>query len=140
MTSDVFLDTNVLAYSVDAKASGKRDLAQEALQKLVSADLDAISTQVLQEFYVTATGKLGVAPQAAKEAVRSLACFQVVTVTPSLIGQAIDLHIVAKLSFWDAFIVVCAQSAGCDELWTEDLQDGRQFDGLRVVNPFVGVT
>lgn len=40
------------------------------------------------------------------------------------------------LSFFDALIVSSALEAGCDRLYSEDLQDGRRFPGLTIVNPF----
>jgi predicted nucleic acid-binding protein len=41
------------------------------------------------------------------------------------------------LSWFDALIVSAAQQAGCDVLYSEDLQHGQRFGSLRVVNPFV---
>jgi predicted nucleic acid-binding protein len=41
-----------------------------------------------------------------------------------------------KLSFWDGLIVESARTAQCTVLYTEDLQNGRTFDGLTVRNPF----
>ena len=49
---------------------------------------------------------------------------------------AIDLHRLHKLSFWDALVVRAAQQAGCTVLYSEDMQNARQVDGLRIVNPF----
>ena len=44
----------------------------------------------------------------------------------------------AQISYWDALIVAAALLSGCDTLYTEDLEQGRTFDGqLTVVNPFV---
>jgi predicted nucleic acid-binding protein len=41
-----------------------------------------------------------------------------------------------RLSWWDALILAAAQEAGCTALVTEDLQDGRSYGGVTVVNPF----
>jgi predicted nucleic acid-binding protein len=43
----------------------------------------------------------------------------------------------AGLSFWDALVVSAANRAGCAYLLTEDLEDGSEFEGTRVVNPFL---
>jgi predicted nucleic acid-binding protein len=40
-----------------------------------------------------------------------------------------------RISFWDSLVVAAAQRAGC-RILTEDLQDGQDFDGVIVVNPF----
>ena len=50
--------------------------------------------------------------------------------------DAIDLHRLHQVSFWDALIVRAAKEGGCSVLYSEDLQDGRTIDGVRIVNPF----
>jgi predicted nucleic acid-binding protein len=89
----------------------------------------------LQEYYNTLTRKLFVASKTAKREMLFLARYQVVLLDPSLLAEAADLHGTASISFWDALIVAAAKHAACDELWTEDLQVGRLFGPLRVVNP-----
>jgi predicted nucleic acid-binding protein len=54
----------------------------------------------------------------------------------ALILAAVARATSARIAFWDGLIVEAALAAGCARLLTEDLQDGRDFDGLRVVNPF----
>ena len=49
---------------------------------------------------------------------------------------ATDVHGLHQISFWDALLVHPARHVGCTTLLTEDLQDGRRFDGLVVRNPF----
>jgi len=61
---------------------------------------------------------------------------ELVTVTPALIDQAIDLHVLNRIPFWDGLIVSAAQFAKCSILWTEDLNAGQMFAGVRVANPF----
>ena len=50
--------------------------------------------------------------------------------------EASELEERHQLSFWDSLIVVAARRSGAHELLTEDLQEGRRFDGLLVVSPF----
>jgi hypothetical protein len=54
-----------------------------------------------------------------------------------LIKEAIDCAIINRLSFWDALIVVAAESAHCEELWTEDLNPGQVIRGVRIENPLL---
>jgi predicted nucleic acid-binding protein len=133
--SKAFLDTNVLAYALDQDAGEKRDVARGLLRS--SPGIGVISTQVLQEFYVVATRKLGVEPALAKSILHSLRRFETVTVTADLIEDAADCSVVYQLSFWDALIVVSAESAKCSEVWTEDLNAGQVIRGVKVVNPFM---
>jgi predicted nucleic acid-binding protein len=60
-----------------------------------------------------------------------------VTVTPTLLWSAMELHAFDRLSFWDAVVMRSAQQAGCGVLYSEDLQNGRRFGSVRVVKPFV---
>jgi predicted nucleic acid-binding protein len=131
-----FLDTNVLVYADDRDAGGKRDRARALLRDALVAGNGVVSTQVLQEFFVIATGKLGVEAEVARRKVELLATMDVVRPDPAMILAAVDLHRLHSFSFWDALIVRAASTAGCGVLLTEDLQDGRVVDGVRIENPF----
>lgn len=135
----VFFDTNILVYLFDQDVPDKRDRAKVLFQQEVEAGRFVASTQVLQEFYVAATRKLAVPlPVAdAEEAVRALADLSIVPVDSALILSAIDRSRSLQVSFWDALIIEAALSVGATCLLTEDLQHGRQIDGLRITNPFL---
>ncbi len=137
MAERVFIDTNVIVYADDLDAGVKRERAQEILHQVFIDGNGVVSTQVLQEFFVAATRKLGVAPEVARRKVELLARLDVVTIEPSFIVEAIDLHRLHSLSFWDALIVQAAAASGCRRLLTEDLQSGRSIAGVRIENPFV---
>jgi predicted nucleic acid-binding protein len=91
---------------------------------------------VLQEYFVNVTLKLRVDPHIARRKVEILAEFDVATPDVSDILAAIDLHRLHGFSFWDALVLRSAKQAGCSVLLTEDFQDGREIDGIQVVNPF----
>lgn len=132
-----FFDTNVLVYLFDADAREKQELAHGLLQRTAAEGQVVLSTQVLQEFYVVATRKLAVplSSEDAERAVRDLAAFSVVHVDPALIVAGIRCGRRHGLSFWDGLIVQAAQQAGAEVLFTEDMQDGRRIDGVRLENP-----
>lgn len=136
MSERVFFDTNVLVYSLDAHEPDQQGTARAVLTEHATGGTGVLSTQVLQEFYVTATRKLGVEALVAKSMVTSLENFDVVTVTPALIRDAIDCSVLSQLSFWDSLIVVAAAAARCDVLMTEGLNHGQVIRGVRVHNPF----
>jgi predicted nucleic acid-binding protein len=96
-----------------------------------------VSLQVLQEYFVAVTRKLGVAPEMAQRKVEILARGRVVRFEASDVIAAIELHRLTQISLWDALIVHAARSAGAAVLFTEDLQSGAVLGGVRVVNPFV---
>jgi predicted nucleic acid-binding protein len=95
-----------------------------------------VSLQVLQEYFVTVTRKLGLDPRIARRKVELLAQFDVVAPDVSDILAAIDLHRLHEISFWDAMVVRAAGQSGCVVLLSEDMQEGREVDGISVVNPF----
>jgi predicted nucleic acid-binding protein len=95
-----------------------------------------VSMQVLQEYFVTVTGKLGVDARTARRKVELLAEFDVATPGVADILAAIDLHRLHGFSFWDALVLRAAKQAGCGVVLSEDMQDAREVDGVRVVNPF----
>jgi predicted nucleic acid-binding protein len=131
----VFLDTNVLVYLFDRDAPAKRAIAQGLLRD--HAEL-RLSTQVLQEFYVAVTRKLGrpMLPEQALRAVENLFIYPVSVITGQLVIAGIRRSIDSRLSFWDALIVETALAEKADVLVTEDLQDGWRIGTMRVWNPF----
>lgn len=131
-----FLDTNVVVYADDHDAGAKRTRARELLADALASGEGVISTQVLQEFFVTVTRKLNVDPAIARRKVEILAEMDVVLIDRELILGAIDLHRLHSLSLWDALVVRAAAVAGCGVLLSEDLQDGQVIDGVRIEDPF----
>jgi len=133
----IFVDTNVLLYAI---CPGERDRtkAQQAREILRRDDL-TFSVQVLQEFYVQATLPTRVQPLSHEEAsaLISLWCrFPVVEMSVALMQSALRFKARHQTSYWDAVILAAADSAGCAELYSEDLNPGQTYDGIRVINPF----
>jgi len=131
-----FFDTNVLIYTDDETSPEKqrRALALVALHR--RSGTGVVSLQVFQEYFVAATRKLHLEASVARRKVELLSQFDVVIPEVADVLAAIDLHRLHGLSLWDSLIVHCAKQAGCAVLLTEDLQDRRQIDGLRIENPF----
>ncbi|MBU1181928.1 MAG: PIN domain-containing protein [Proteobacteria bacterium] len=133
--SKIFIDTNILVYSMDDFDLEKKEKSRFLLKSLTKKHYGVISTQVMQEFYVAVTRKLCVDPVMAKNILHSFERFEIITVTPNLINDAIDCSIINQLSFWDSLILVSAESANCKEVWTEDLNDGQIIRGVKIENP-----
>jgi predicted nucleic acid-binding protein len=134
-----FFDTNVLVYLFDNSEPEKKARAQEALHREVAAGRAALSTQVLQEFYVNVTRKLAspLPTEVAEARVRDFSRLPLVRVDAPLILAAIARSRRMGFSFWDALILEAALAAGADRLLTEDLRHGQEIEGLRVENPFL---
>lgn len=132
-----FVDTNVLLYAV-SKDPGEARKARVALAVLAGNDV-ALSVQVLQEFYVQATrpGRTSpLTPQQASALVESWLRFPVQESSVELMRAGLVASARFRISYRDATIVEAARLIGCAVLLTEDLQGGRDFDGVRIENPF----
>lgn len=131
-----FFDTNVLVYSDDAASTAKQRRAIELVTEHRRDGTGVVSLQVLQEYFVTVTRKLGVNARVARRKVELLSEFDVVNPDVSDVLGAIDLHLLHGFSFWDSLVLRTAKQGGCKVLLSEDLQALREVDGIRVMNPF----
>jgi len=136
MTGRSFFDTNILVYTDDLEASVKQDLALALWQAHRSDGLAVISIQVLQEYFWASTRKLGVDPGVATEKLMLFARADVMSPMSDDVISSARLAVEHKLSFWDAMIVQMAIQADCEILFSEDMQAGRRFAGVEIVNPF----
>jgi predicted nucleic acid-binding protein len=136
MTARSFFDTNIIVYADDKSAPAKQRRALDLLAEHRRAGTGVVSLQVLQEYFVTVTQKLHVEPSVARRKVELLAEFHVAAPQLTDVLAAIDLHRLHGFSFWDALILRMAQQAGCEVLFSEDLQEARRVEGVHVVNPF----
>jgi predicted nucleic acid-binding protein len=130
-----FADTNVVIYALVPDDARKQSVAQQLLAGL-RGPRPLISTQTLAECYHVLTRRKAWKPAAATKALRVLAELTVVVPSAETVLQGLELAARHQLSGWDALVVQAALQAGCDTLFTEDLQTGRRFGTLSVVNPF----
>lgn len=130
-----FLDTNILIYAADQADPVKHASAQAVVRRIRLDGNGVISTQVMQEFFVVCVRKLGMTPLSARALTLTLNDFDVVSMTPELVEEAMNLTALHSLSFWDALIIVSAKEAACVQLLSEDLQNGSQIAGVRIENP-----
>jgi predicted nucleic acid-binding protein len=133
----VFLDTNILLYSIssDPNEASKRERAIALLDR----DDIRLSTQVLQEFYVQATRVSRddrLPHEIAAGLVRAWQRFHVQETSVALVNAALELKARYGFSYWDAAIVAAAIAQGCRELYSEDLSHGQVVEGVQVINPF----
>ena len=135
----VFVDTNVLVYAHDTTAGRKRDMAMEAILELWNHETGVISTQVLQELFVSLTQKIPIPidGRKARTILEDLCAWYVVVNDEQSVLAAIDLKAKYKLSFWDSLILEAARRSGATTLLSEDLSIGQRIGNLTIVNPFV---
>ena len=131
-----FFDTNILVYADDQGDPAKQRRAFELVAEHRRHGTGVVSMQILQEYFVTITRKLNVDPQIARRKVELLAEFDVVSLDVDDMLAAIDLYRLHGFSFWDCLVLRAAKQSGCKILLSEDLQQGREVDGIRISNPF----
>ncbi len=133
----IFIDTNIFVYTIDNYNPRKKNKCRKLLKNIVKNHKAVISTQVMQEFYVVGTTKLDLDPILVKNILHKFENIEIVVVDIALIKEAIDISILNKLSFWDALIIVAAESAKCENLYTEDLTHGQIIRGVKIENPLI---
>ncbi len=136
MTVDSFLDTNVLVYA--AAGRGPEDKKRRRALELIKNEDFGLSTQVLQEFYVTVTRKiqLPMTPAAAMEWIEHLEIFPCLAIDRAIVKLAVEASERWRVSYWDGAILAAAESMGARIVYSEDLSHERQYGPIRVRNPF----
>jgi len=136
MSGREFIDTNVLVYADDARDRRKQARARELIRRLMRERRGVLSLQILQEFFAAATRKLGMSSEEAKQRVSLYSRFDVVTLTPTDLLAAIDLHRMHQLSIWDSLVIRAALNGACTVLYTEDMQAGYMIEDVLLTDPF----
>ena len=137
MTGNAFFDTNILVYAEDKDEPDKRAIALRLLVDHVASGTIVLSTQVLSEFVVSVRRlKRPLGAAQALDALEQLAALPVVPLTAHLVVAAAKTAERYRVSHWDALILETARAAGCAVVFSEDLNDEQDYDGVRVLNPF----
>jgi predicted nucleic acid-binding protein len=132
-----FLDTNILIYSIST-APADAAKRERAIGVIDEGDC-GLSVQVLQEFYVQATRPTrpgALTHDQAAGLVEAWMRLPVQETTIALLRGALDIRGRYGFSYWDSAVVAAARALGCRELLTEDLSDGRELEGIVIVDPF----
>ena len=139
MNANCFVDTNILVYARDSSEPEKQVLAEQWLTQLWQHELGRISTQVMNEYYVTVTQKLkpGLSIEQARSDLRALAVWQPLDITSTLIESAWDIQDQYAYSWWDTLIITSALFLDCRYLLSEDMQHEQSIGKLSIINPFL---
>src|SRR5579863_7961091 len=133
-----FVDTNILLYAHDDSAGAKHVQARTLVEQLWASRNGCLSVQVLQEFFVNVTRKIAkpLNAETAKEIIADYSRWYLHDPGADDVLAAIGIHQRTGISFWDAMIVRSAAEIGCAVLFSEDLNAGQEYSGVRVENPF----
>ena len=137
--AEVMLDSNVLVYAL-SDAPPERKKRNTAATLLAEQDFGT-SYQVLMETWVVATRKMAkpVPEQRVAAFLDRVLAFPCVPGAADLYRQAFRLSRRYEIHPYDAAIVAAAQELGAHTLYSEDLSDGQEYDGVKVVNPFLAL-
>lgn len=132
MPARVFIDTNIVIYALGPSSTKTAQAAPLFTQQ------PTISTQVLSETANVALRKLAMTLAETRKLLTTLESMcRVEMIAPACLHRALDITERYGFSWYDSLIVAAALEAGCDMLYTEDLQHGQVIDGtLTITNPF----
>ena len=133
-----FVDTNLFVYFRDSTEAKKQGLAADWLRYFAENRNGRTSAQVLNEFYVTVTQKLkpGLTREEAWDDVTALMVWNPIPIGMEILYRAKEVQTRYQFSWWDSLVVASAIHTQCDFLLTEDLSEGQNLDGVKVINPF----
>jgi predicted nucleic acid-binding protein len=139
MTDLLFVDTNLLIYSLDPGEPEKRAKAAALIKAGTQRQALITSPQTLTESYRILTQKRRSMPvEAAREFLSALAPTCRAPLDHATIELAWHVEDRVNYSWWDCLMLASALRAGCRFFATEDLSDGHVVGGMRIVNPFRG--
>lgn len=139
MSDKSFVDTNILVYAHDLDAGKKHEIARQLVSEIWEAQSGVISTQVLQEFYVTLTRKIPspLRRTQVRRLLNNYLAWEVAVNNGPMILQAIEIEENYNISFRDAMILSAAYTKNAAVLITEDLNEGQKIEGITIINPFL---
>ncbi len=135
MHAEFFIDTNILLYAASSAKSEKRKRIRA--RELLAMEGGGLSVQVQAEFYVNATAKFKQPHDKVVRILESLDSYPVLEVSEAVFWAALQIKERYRLSYWDSAIIAAALELGCHTVYSEDLNDGQSYAGVRVINPFV---
>ena len=131
-----FLDTNILVYLIDARDAAKQACARSIIAEALGNPQYLISGQVLNEFANVAMKKLALTEDETLAYITEFRGIRTVETRSCLTDRALEIKKEHGLQFYDSLVLATAETCGCDELLTEDLNEGQVYAGVRAVNPF----
>ena len=137
MSAEYFIDTNVFIYLFDETDERKRKSAEHLIHQALVNGNGCISYQVVQEAINVLIKGLNVSSDNVREILEHV-LLPLLQVYPSqaIYHRSLDLHARYGFSYYDSLIIAAAIDAGCENLYTEDLQHGQRIEGLSIRNPF----
>jgi len=135
MHAEFFIDTNILLYAASTAKSEEQKRAKA--RELLAMEGGGLSVQVQAEFYVNATTKFKLPHDKVVGILESLDSYPVLALTEAVFWAALQIKGRYQLSYWDSAIIAAALELGCHTVYSEDLNHGQSYAGVRVINLFL---
>lgn len=131
------LDSNILVYAADGRDSTRQETALLIMSRALRYDC-VLVPQALSEFFYAVTRKSIMPRSVAADQVRDWLRLFPITAGASAdsLRSAVDPAVTGRFQFYDALLLATARAAGCNIVISEDMADGAELDGVRVVAAF----
>ena len=135
------IDANVLVYSVDDTEPAKQRIADRLLDGLATGPETTIIPAQAAVEYLGCLRKWENSGRHTRDVTHHhldllLNSFSIVPASAGILLRSLELSSRYSLSHWDGLLLAACLEAGVETLYSEDMQDGMNYDGVRVVNPF----
>lgn len=138
--ADCLIDTNILLYAISTEPAEASKSA--VAQNLLLTNRWAWSGQVAAEFVNASTSRKRCPPLSFSDAGQWLDCwthFEMIPVNRAVVKIALEIASRYMISYYDAQVLAAAKLANCSTMYSEDLNHGQDYDGVRVINPFLAL-
>ena len=132
-----FIDSNVFIYSFLNQGVEKKQIAARLLAQAIREGNGYISLQVVKEFCNVLTKKSNKSVAEIFGALDIFNRFNFVTGSLASVRRALEIKGLYEIQFYDALMLAAAEAGACDEILTEDLNNGQVYCGIKAVNPFM---
>ena len=132
----VFVDTGVLLAADDAFDPARQTQARAWLQALWLRRAGRVSTQVLNDYYVTTTQKFAMPAGDARAKLRRFQLWQPWQIDHQTVETAWGVEARFGLRYWDALIVAAAAQSGANHVLSTALTHQQHIDGVTILDPF----
>ena len=136
----VFLDTNVFLYAFLNQDVAKKMIAAKILATAMRDGNGYVSLQVAKEFCNVMTKKSSKPISELAVALALISRFNCTAGSFGKVRRALEIKNQYGIQFYDALMVAAAEASACNEILTEDLNDGQTYCGIKAVNPFKSLT
>ena len=133
----VFVDTHVLLCADDAHDASKQALARAWIQALWLRRAGRVSTQVLNDYYVSVTQTFAMPAGDARAKLRRLQLWRPWQIDHQTVETAWGVEARFGLRYWDALMVASAAQSGANYVLTPSLTHQQHIDGVTILNPFL---